>query len=1013
MFLRPFTQRSVSLKGISSAGKVQQSMLRPFASTVARQLELEQNQNIPDKLKASDFLLPRHIGITPAQEQEVLATVGNKTIEEHLEESVPDSILTTNLSDMFKHDFAKVGEIRSEFLYLENLKEVAKKNKIFKSYQGQGFYPCLVPNVILRNVLENPNWYTPYTPYQAEIAQGRLESLLNFQTMIADLTGLDIANASLLDEATAGAEAMFMAYSQFNKRRNVFFVSDQTYKHTIEVIKTRAEPLGIEVVVGDPNEYDFSDREDIFGVLVQNPGINGNIQDWSAKAEEVHKSKGFFIIGSDVLSLTMTKSPGEMGADIAYGLAQRLGVPMGFGGPHAAYFAVKEKIRFKLPGRVIGVSQDAHGNRALRMAMQTREQHIRRDRATSNICTAQALLANMAAFYGCWHGPKGLTNIAERINYQTHILHDKLTELGYTLHTHKDSMFDSIAIDISNEDLTKDQILSIFEDHEINLGVVNDNTLNVSLNEATTLADLEELITVFGKVKGKDAHVDFENTSYSGIKDSLKRTSEFMTHKIFNSLSSETDMMRYIQTLADKDIGLTKSMIPLGSCTMKLNAAVEMIPVTWPEFGNIHPFAPPSQTEGYMQMINELSDYLMAITGFEAISIQPNSGAQGEYSGLLTIRNFHKANGEGHRNICLIPTSAHGTNPASAMLLGMKIVAVKSDKNGNVDVEDLKAKAELHKDNLSCTMITYPSTHGVFEEDILEITETIHKYGGKVYIDGANMNAMMGHSSIKTIGGDVCHLNLHKTFTIPHGGGGPGMGPICCTKELEPHLPGHAIIPIDGRTKHAVCSAPYGSASILPIPHAYISLCGEKGISKSSALAILNSNYMAAQLEGHYEILYRNKNKKNAHEFIIDTREFKKTAGVTEEDIAKRLMDYGFHAPTVSFPVAGGIMVEPTESEPKIEMDRLCDALRNIREEIREIEEGKADKTNNVLKNSPHTVQVVSSDEWNYPYTREKAAFPVSWIHSRGKFWATVSRIDNVYGERNLMCSCPPMESYE
>ena len=666
-----------------------------------------------------------------------------------------------------------------------------------------------------------------------------------------------------------------------------------------------------------------------------------------------------------------------------------------------------------MPGRVIGVSVDAYGKKALRMAMQTREQHIRRDRATSNICTAQALLANMAAFYGVWHGPKGLKNIAERINHQAQILHDGLTQMGYKLNTDKDRMFDTISIDISGEDFDLNTILKTFEDEGINIGVIDNFNVCVSLNETVTLAELEKIARIFNSMKENNTNLDFENSHYEGINPSMKRRSEFMTHEIFNSVKSETDMVRYIQKLADKDVGLTKSMIPLGSCTMKLNATVEMIPVSWPEFSEIHPFAPAHQTKGYLKMIDELSESLLAITGFEGISIQPNSGAQGEYSGLLTIRNFHKFNGDHHRNICLIPMSAHGTNPASASLCGMKIVTVKSDEKGNVDVEDLKIKAEKHKENLAAVMITYPSTHGVFEDAILDITDTIHKYGGKVYIDGANMNALMGHSSPQKIGGDVCHLNLHKTFTIPHGGGGPGMGPICCTEELIPFLPGHSIIPIDGRKSGSVSSAPYGSASILPISHAYITLCGDKGIHDSSAIAILNANYMASKLENDYKILYKNKNKKNAHEFIIDLRDLKKKTGVVEEDVAKRLLDYGFHAPTMSFPVPGSIMIEPTESESMLEMDRFCEAMLQIREEIRDIEHGKFDKTNNLLKNAPHTMERVCGDAWDHPYTREQAAFPIKWIHARGKFWPTVSRLDNVYGDRHLVCSCPPMEDYE
>ena len=668
MFLKPFCNKQALLKRVGVVQMNKTSPLRAFSSILNKQLEHEKNTKIPQHLKTSDTLVPRHLGIDRVEGKAMLEATGCENMTDLLKKAVPENILTTKFKDMFDHKFAKIKEIRSEHLYLQILKEKASKNKVLKSYQGQGFYPTLVPHVILRNVLENPNWYTSYTPYQAEISQGRLESLLNFQTMISDLTGLDIANASLLDEATAGAEAMFMAFSQFNRRRTKFFVSDQTFQQTIDVIKTRAEPLGIEVIVGDPNEIDFSERQDIFGLLVQNPGVDGNITDWTAKAKEVHKAKGFFIVGADILSLTLSKSPGEMGADIAFGLAQRFGVPMGFGGPHAAYFAVKQRIRYRMPGRVIGVSKDAQGNKALRMAMQTREQHIRRDRATSNICTAQALLANMSAFYGVWHGPEGLKNIATRVNHQAEILHNSLIDLGFTLKTKKDMMFDTITIDVTNEEFDAENIISHFEKEGINLGVLDKNTINVSLNETTTLADLEELISIFADFKGTSTDINFEGSEYSGLNKSIKRTSDFMTHEIFNSIKSETDMLRYIQTLGDKDISLTKSMIPLGSCTMKLNATTEMMPVTWPEFGEIHPFAPPSQTKGYSKMIKELSEYLLAITGFDKISLQPNSGAQGEYAGLLTIKNFHNANGEGHRNICLIPKSAHGTNPASAMM---------------------------------------------------------------------------------------------------------------------------------------------------------------------------------------------------------------------------------------------------------------------------------------------------------------------------------------------------------
>nr|WP_315424743.1 aminomethyl-transferring glycine dehydrogenase [uncultured Pedobacter sp.] len=939
----------------------------------------------------------RHIAPNEADTAEMLQTVGVNSIDELIEQTVPTAI---RLKQPLNLPAAK-----SETEYLGALKQTSLLNKVFKSFIGQGYYDTITPGVILRNVFENPGWYTQYTPYQAEIAQGRLQALLNFQTMVIDLTGMEIANASLLDEGTAAAEAMFMQYSlRKNQAAKKFFVSELVFPQTIDILKTRANPYGIELVIG--SHLDFTATEEFFGAIVQYPAGNGEVFDYAAFASALHSQNIKLTVVADILSLTLLTPPGEWGADVVVGTTQRLGIPMGFGGPHAAFFATKEEYKRNIPGRIIGVTIDSHGDYALRMALQTREQHIRRDKATSNICTAQALLAIMAGFYAAYHGPKGLKAIAERTHGLAISLASTLKGLGFE--QLNSAYFDTIRFDLGD---LKGGIHSGCIDHEINLNYVG-NVATISFDETSTFEDVALIAKIFAKVKAIAAdQVEVVENVETVIPATLQRTSAYLTHPIFNSHHSEHEMLRYIKSLEAKDLSLCHSMIALGSCTMKLNATAEMIPVTWSHFGRIHPFAPADQVLGYYSVFNELDKWLSEITGFAAMSLQPNAGAQGEYAGLMVIRAYHHDRGDFHRNVALIPASAHGTNPASAAMADMKIVVVKSLENGNIDVEDLKAKAELHKDNLSCLMVTYPSTHGVFEESIIEICETIHANGGQVYMDGANMNAQVGLTSPANIGADVCHLNLHKTFCIPHGGGGPGMGPIGVAKHLVPYLPGHAVVDIDkGKSISAVSSAPWGSASILIISHAYIAMMGAEGLTNATKYAILNANYMKARLEQHYPVLYSGAQGRCAHEMILDCRSFK-AFGIEVTDIAKRLMDYGFHAPTVSFPVAGTLMVEPTESEPKHELDRFCDALIAIKNEITAVENGTLDKIDNPLKNAPHTVSVITANEWDHAYSRQTAAFPLSYVLER-KFWPSVGRVNDSHGDRSLICACPPVESY-
>lgn len=939
----------------------------------------------------------RHIAPNEADTAEMLHTVGVNSIDELIEQTVPTAI---RLKQPLNLPAAK-----SETEYLGALKQTSLLNKVFKSFIGQGYYDTITPGVILRNVFENPGWYTQYTPYQAEIAQGRLQALLNFQTMVIDLTGMEIANASLLDEGTAAAEAMFMQYStRKNQAAKKFFVSELLFPQTIDILKTRANPYGIELVIG--NHLDFVATEDFFGAIVQYPAGNGEVFDYKNFAAELHNLNIKLTVAADILSLTLLTPPGEWGADIVVGTTQRFGIPMGFGGPHAAFFATKEEYKRSIPGRIIGVTIDSHGDYALRMALQTREQHIRRDKATSNICTAQALLAIMAGFYAAYHGPKGLKAIAERTHGLAISLATTLKNLGYE--QLNSAYFDTIRFDLGD---LKGGIHAYCLDNEINLNYVG-NTVTISVDETTTFEDITLIAKIFARAKGfAGDQVEVVEHVETVIPAALQRTSAYLTHPIFNSHHSEHEMLRYIKSLEAKDLSLCHSMIALGSCTMKLNATAEMIPVTWSHFGRIHPFAPADQVLGYYSVFNELDKWLSEITGFAAMSLQPNAGAQGEYAGLMVIRAYHHDRGDFHRNVALIPASAHGTNPASAAMADMKIVVVKSLENGNIDVEDLKAKAELHKDNLSCLMVTYPSTHGVFEESIIEICETIHANGGQVYMDGANMNAQVGLTSPANIGADVCHLNLHKTFCIPHGGGGPGMGPIGVAKHLVPYLPGHAVVDIDkGKSISAVSSAPWGSASILIISHAYIAMMGAEGLTNATKYAILNANYMKARLEQHYPVLYSGAQGRCAHEMILDCRAFK-AFGIEVTDIAKRLMDYGFHAPTVSFPVAGTLMVEPTESEPKHELDRFCDALIAIKNEITSVENGTFDKADNPLKNAPHTVSVITANEWEHAYSRQTAAFPLPYVLAH-KFWPSVGRVNDSHGDRSLICACPPVESY-
>jgi glycine dehydrogenase len=937
----------------------------------------------------------RHIGPQSEDATAMLKTIGETSMSNLIEKTVPANIrMQADLN---------LPESLSEHAYLQHVQEIAQKNKIFKSYIGQGYYDTLTPSVILRNIFENPGWYTQYTPYQAEIAQGRLESLLNFQTMVSDLTGLPIANASLLDESTAAAEAMTMFFNALNKSdaitRPRFFVDAATFPQTLDLLNTRATPVGIEIVVGNYKNHFIDDT--YFGALIQYPNNIGSIEDYRNFIQAVHQHGGYVVMATDLLALTLLTPPGELGADCAIGSAQRFGVPLGYGGPHAAFFASKDEFKRSMPGRIIGISIDAQGNRALRMALQTREQHIKREKATSNICTAQALLANMAAMYAVFHGPAGLRNIAKRIALFTQTVAEGLVDRGFELLS--EQFFDTIAVSTPHAAA----IHAKAERQQINLRAISNNVIGISIDETTTWKDLFDLINCFENDTDPVAFDIEENSTLTHIPTALTRTSDFLTHTVFNNHHSETQMMRYIKFLENKDLSLNTSMISLGSCTMKLNAATEMMPLSWPHFSKMHPFAPRTQTQGYHQIMDELAQYLCEITAFDACSLQPNSGAQGEYAGLLTIRAYHQSRGDHHRDVMIIPISAHGTNPASAVMAGMKVVVVKALENGYIDVEDLKLKAAEHADRLAGIMITYPSTYGVYEETVKEITSIIHALGGQVYMDGANMNAQVGLTAPGLIGADVCHLNLHKTFAIPHGGGGPGMGPICVKSHLAPFLPGH----IAEHTTGAVSAAPYGSASILLISYAYIRMLGAAGVKAATEYAILNANYMRARLTGAYDILYTNVNGLCAHEFIVDLRPFKKSAEIEAEDVAKRLIDYGFHAPTMSFPVAGTIMIEPTESEDKAELDRFCDAMLRIREEIRAIEEGKADKKDNVLKNAPHTQQVVVNSNWNYGYSREEAAFPLDYVKVQ-KFWPSVARVNNTHGDRNLVCTCEPVSAY-
>ncbi len=944
----------------------------------------------------------RHHGKSENELAAMLKAVKASSLDELIEQTIPAVI---RLAQPLNLPAAK-----SEAQFLADFKRLAQQNIVFKSFIGQGYHDTIVPNVVLRNILENPSWYTAYTPYQAEIAQGRLEMLLNFQTIVIDLTGMEICNASLLDEATAAAEAVTMLHSlrpAAKKNANTIFVSELCHPQTIDLIITRATPLDIKVQIGNHETVDLT-AEDLYGVFLQYPATNGEVYDYTDLIATAHELDLFVAVAADLLSLTLLRPPGEMGADVVVGSAQRFGVPMGFGGPHAAFFATKDTFKRQIPGRIIGVSVDAQGNRALRMALQTREQHIRREKATSNICTAQVLLSVMAAAYSIYHGPKGLKQIAAKTHGLTKSFATVLTELGYEILTK--NYFDTVTIKIENPEKLREAA----EQQGLNFRYNNaQGTVGVSFDETKQFGDMIQLVNLFADFAGLAGEMTIKSDVEISFPEKLNRTSDYLTHPVFNSYHTEHEMLRYLKSLESKDLSLVHSMIALGSCTMKLNATAEMIPVTWPEFGKMHPFAPLWQTRGYQQLFKDLNDWLCEITGFAAMSLQPNSGAQGEYAGLMTIRAYHEARGDSHRNIALIPSSAHGTNPASAVMAGMKVVVTKCDDQGNIDLDDLKAKAELHSNNLSCLMVTYPSTHGVFEESIIDICALIHQHGGQVYMDGANMNAQVGLTSPASIGADVCHLNLHKTFCIPHGGGGPGMGPIGVASQLVPFLPGHIAIsapPLGAGGAGAVSAAPFGSASILTISYAYIAMMGGDGITNATKMAILNANYIKERLEGHYEVLYLGKNGRSAHEMIIDCRPFK-AVGVEAEDVAKRLMDYCFHAPTLSFPVAGTLMIEPTESESKTELDRFCDAMIGIRNEIREIENGTADKANNVLKHAPHTANVVLTENWDRPYSREKASFPLPYVRAN-KFWPTVSRIDSAYGDRNLICACTPVEEY-
>ncbi len=942
----------------------------------------------------------RHVGPSDEEIREMLETLGLESLEALVAETVPASIRFDGDLDL--------PEAVPEHELVRRLKEIASRNRVLRSYIGMGYNGTLVPGVIQRNILENPGWYTQYTPYQAEIAQGRLEALLNYQTMLTDLTGLEIANASLLDEGTAAAEAMSMFAGETREERHVFFVSGECHPQTIEVVRTRARPLGIEVVVGDWRT--FSPGEDCFGALVAYPASDGALNDYRAFADRIHDAGAFLAVSADLLALALLTPPGEWGADVAVGNSQRFGVPMGYGGPHAAFMAAHERFKRKMPGRIIGVSVDADGNRALRMALQTREQHIRREKATSNICTAQVLLAVMAGAYAVYHGPAGIRRIATRVHALASTLASGLERMGHAL-VH-DAFFDTLRV--RPEGRSAAEVMAEALAKGINLRDFGDGTVGIALDETAGPADLDDILASFhgGHTPGFDAEELAAEGDARPFPPEFRRTSAYLEHEVFNRYHSETEMLRYLHRLESKDLSLNTSMIALGSCTMKLNATTEMVGVTWPEFGGLHPFVPRDQAEGYRLLFEELESWLAEISGFAAVSLQPNSGAQGEYTGLQVIRAFHEDHGERHRDVCLIPSSAHGTNPASAVMAGMKVVVVKVGDDGSIDLDDLRAKAGEHAERLGAIMVTYPSTHGVFEEEIRQVCDIVHEHGGLVYLDGANLNAQVGLARPGDYGADVCHINLHKTFAIPHGGGGPGMGPICASARLAPYLPGHPLVAVGGeKAIGPVSAAPWGSASILVISWAYIALLGRRGVRRASEAAILNANYMAKRLEGHYDVLFRGAHGRVAHEFILDLRPFRKMAGITEEDVAKRLQDYGFHSPTMSWPVVGTIMVEPTESESKAELDRFCDAMVSIRAEVEQVELGIADGTDNALKNAPHTAASVVADEWTHPYSREQAAFPAPWTRDH-KFWPAVRRVDNAYGDRNLVCTCPPLEEY-
>jgi len=953
-------------------------------------------------MNTNSFLL-RHIGPRAEDVTSMLSTIGVDSVDELIDQTIPASIRLEEDLD--------IADGLSEQEFLGHIKELAQKNKQYKTYIGLGYHNAVLPSVIQRNILENPGWYTAYTPYQAEIAQGRLEALLNFQTMVIDLTGMEIANASLLDESTAAAEAMVLLYNSRPKAKkkanaNLFFVSEECLPQTISLLETRSEPLGFELIIGDHRDFEFTEM--VFGALVQYPAATGEVYEYKNFTEKAHKMEAGVAVAADLLSLSLLESPGSWGADVVCGTSQRFGIPMGYGGPHAAYFATKESYKRNVPGRIIGLSRDVDGKPALRMALQTREQHIKREKATSNICTSQVLLAVMAGMYGVYHGSKGVTHIAKRIHNKANALASAIKDLGFD--QINEQYFDTLLIDLDT--ISSDTVNEIAIEAHINFLYVDEHTISISLNETTTQQDLNDILTVLAAAKGCESPRILDVYDSCTISETLQRTTDFMTHEVFNSYHSETEMMRYIKRLERKDLSLNHSMIALGSCTMKLNAATEMLPLNESNFSALHPFIPEDQAAGYMEIFSELEKDLCEITGFAGMSLQPNSGAQGEYAGLMVIREYHISRGDEHRNITLIPSSAHGTNPASAVMAGMKVVVVKCDEMGNIDVADLKEKAEKHSNELSALMITYPSTHGVFEASVKEITAIIHQHGGQVYMDGANMNAQVGLTSPGEIGADVCHLNLHKTFAIPHGGGGPGMGPIGVAPQLVEFLPGHSVVECGGKNSiSAISAAPWGSALVLIISYAYIKMLGKEGLKESTKHAILNANYMKAKLEKHYKILYTGENGRVAHEMILECRDLKEASGIDVTDIAKRLMDYGYHAPTVSFPVAGTLMIEPTESEGKAELDRFCEAMIAIRAEIEHVITGEFHKEDNTLKNAPHTLDQCTSDEWMFGYSRHQAAYPLKWVRDN-KFWPSVRRVDQAYGDRNLICSCPSIESY-